>query len=58
MMVKAGRDIKKGEEICISYVEPSLPEMVKREKIWRRIGKPCDCLKCRRGTRLVRGRGH
>ena len=50
MMVKAVLDIKKGRGICISYVEPSLPEMVRRGKIWRRIGMPCDCLKRRRET--------
>ena len=46
--VKAIRDIKKGEEICVSYIEPRLPESVRRDKIWRRIGRVCDCLRCRR----------
>ena len=47
-MVKAVRDIKQGEEICISYVEPRLPEGVRRDKIWKRIGRICDCLRCRK----------
>ena len=46
--VKALRDIKKGEEIYISYVDPRLPESVRRDKIWKRIGRACHCLRCRR----------
>ena len=46
-MVDAVRDIKKGEEICVSYVEPWVPEMVRREMIRRRIGKLCNCGRCR-----------
>ena len=47
-VVTACRDIKKGEEICISYIEPGLPESVRRDKIWRRIGRMCGCLRCGR----------
>ena len=46
--VKALRDIKKGEEICISYVDPRLPGSVRRDKIWKRIGRACHCLRCSR----------
>ena len=46
-MVKAVRNIKEGEEICLSYVDPGLLEEVRRGKISKRIGKPCDCLKRR-----------
>ena len=46
-VMKAVRNIKEGEDICVSYVDPSLPEEVRRGEISRRIGKPCACLKCR-----------
>ena len=46
-MVKAVRNIKRGEEIRISYADPNLPEDMRRGEISRRIGKPCDCLKCK-----------
>ena len=46
-IVKAVRNINKDEEICKSYVDIRLPEMVRREMIWRGIGKLCDCLRCR-----------
>ena len=46
-IVKALRNIKNGEEIFISYVDPGLPEEVRRGKISKLIGKPCDCQKCR-----------
>ena len=46
-IVKAVRNINKDEEICISYVDIRLPEMVRREMIRRGIGKLCDCLRCR-----------
>ena len=50
-VVKATRNINEGEEICISYVDPSLPEEVRRGKILRQIGKACDCLRCRNERR-------
>lgn len=48
MTVTAVRDIEKDEEICISYVEPWLPERERRNKIWKNIGRVCECLRCRR----------
>ena len=48
MTVTAVRDIEKGEEICISYVEPWLPERERRDKIWKHIGRVCECLRCKR----------
>ena len=48
MTVKAVRDIKKGEEICISYVDPWMPERERRDELWRRIGGLCGCPSCKR----------
>ena len=48
MTVKAVRDIKKGEEICISYVEPWMAENERRDEMWRRIGGLCGCPSCKR----------
>lgn len=48
MTVKAGRDIKKGEEICISYVEPWMPESERRDELWKHIGGLCGCPSCKR----------
>lgn len=48
MTVKAVRDIKKGEEICISYVEPWMPEKERRDELWKRVGGLCHCMSCTR----------
>ena len=48
MTVKAIRDIKKGEEICISYVEPWIPEKERKTELWKRIGGLCGCMSCKR----------
>ena len=48
MKVKSVRDIKKGKEICISYVEPWMPEKERRDEMWRRIGGLCGCPSCKR----------
>lgn len=44
--VVAMRDIKKGEEICISYTAPWLQEAERRRKILTYIGKVCECDRC------------
>ena len=46
-IVKAVRYMNQDEEICISYVDIRLPEMVRREMIRRGAWKLCDCLRCR-----------
>ena len=48
MTVRALRHIKKGEEICISYVEPRMPEKEKKDELWKRVGGLCDCPRCKR----------
>ena len=44
--VAAIRDIKKGEEVCVSYVTPLISEAKRRERIWAHIGKMCECGRC------------
>ena len=48
MTVKAIRDIKKGEEIYISYVEPWIPEKERKNELWKRVGGLCGCMSCER----------
>ena len=48
MTVKALRDIKKGEEICISYVDPWMPEKERKQELWKRVGGLCGCPSCKR----------
>ena len=40
------RDIKKGGEICVSYVEPWLGEAERRQRIWAHVGQMCECNRC------------
>ena len=44
--VAAIRAIKKGEEICVSYVDPRIPEAERRERIRAHVGKMCECGRC------------
>ena len=52
MIVKAGRDIKAGEEITHSYVDAQEPFLVRQELL--RLGKffHCSCSRCRDKTEL------
>lgn len=44
--VAAIRAIKKDDEICVSYVEPWVPEAERRGRILAHIGKVCECGRC------------
>ena len=46
--VKALRDMNKGEEICISYAEPWMPEKDRKDELWKRVGGLCGCPSCKR----------
>lgn len=48
MTVEAIRDIKKGEEICLSYVEPWMPDKERKDELWKRVGGLCGCMSCQR----------
>lgn len=53
MTLRAARHIKKGEEICISYVEPWMPEKERMDELWKCVGCLCGCSSCKR-ERLAR----
>ena len=46
IVVSACRDIKVGEEICISYTLVHLPEVERREMVKQHIGRVCECARC------------
>jgi len=52
MVVRAGREIKEGEEITHSYVDPQEPVLVRQELL--HLGKffTCGCARCRDPTEL------
>ena len=46
--VRATRDIKKGDQIFISYVDISLSEEARRNSVQLYLGKICECARCLR----------
>ena len=46
VLVLAKRDIKKGEEITVSYVLNELPEIHRRASLIAQIGMMCECVRC------------
>ena len=46
MAVVAKEDIAQGEEVTISYVDPSWPEELRRETLKRNYGFDCHCRVC------------
>lgn len=44
--VAAIRHITKGEEICVSYIEPWVPEAERRQRVLTHIGRICECVRC------------
>eukprot|EP00158_Paraphelidium_tribonemae_P004216 Partr_v1_DN26639_c2_g1_i1_m69264 len=48
----ARRDIKKGEEVCINYVDTDAPYEDRRNALLRQYGFECDCAKCVRQGKM------
>ncbi|KAK7114860.1 uncharacterized protein [Littorina saxatilis] len=45
--VTAKRDIKKGEEIVITYIDTALPRMLRRAWLYKSFNFWCQCRRCR-----------
>ncbi|KAL8793033.1 MAG: hypothetical protein Q9195_004344 [Heterodermia aff. obscurata] len=48
LKVRAIRDIKKGDQIFVSYVDVSFTEEARRKSVQLYIGKICECTRCLR----------
>jgi hypothetical protein len=46
MVYRALRDVKEGEELCISYVEESEPKRERRKTLRENFYFDCSCHKC------------
>ena len=51
----AQRDMRKGEELLQSYVDPALPACQRRQKLWAGYGFWCTCDRCVTGSRAGGG---
>ncbi|EDQ85613.1 uncharacterized protein MONBRDRAFT_11753 [Monosiga brevicollis MX1] len=45
-VLRSMRDIPEGEEVCISYVDPTLARDVRRRELVQSYGFACDCARC------------
>ncbi|KAJ4345367.1 uncharacterized protein N0V89_011497 [Didymosphaeria variabile] len=52
MQLRALKDIKKDEELFISYIDPTMPYLRRQSKLQQRWFFECRCIKCRQGPTL------
>ena len=45
--VRAIRNIKKGEEVFVSYINHIVPEQFRHDDLIAQLGKVCECKRCR-----------
>ena len=50
LVVHTTRDVRAGEEFCLSYVDPRMPTAVRRARLLEAFFFECDCLPCRSNT--------
>ncbi|KAK6178481.1 hypothetical protein SNE40_013267 [Patella caerulea] len=46
VMVVANRDIKKGEELCTTYINPQMARVLRRAWLFKSFNFWCQCKKC------------
>ncbi|KAK9463015.1 uncharacterized protein V1516DRAFT_684390 [Lipomyces oligophaga] len=46
VIVKAARNIELGEELCISYIDRTMPAILRLETLWSRYHFVCHCCAC------------